>query len=369
MIFPDSLRSAKTISVILPNRNHARYLPRALGALERQSRPAEEIIVVDDASDDDSLKVLEAWRQRLPSLKVIALTQHGGAVAALNRALAAASGDLIYAAAADDVARPALFECGLAALAAQPEAGVFCAEALLIDDEGTGRAIRPAVGPPRARHFTPTAFRAWLRASDNLCVGVSCLVRRELMLAEGGYDPALGPYCDSFLVRRIALSRGVAFRPAVLGEWHRSMEGISRSLARDVALTKAYIEEARRRIEGDGSGLYPEGYADLFVRRASFNAARLALPDAGLAARLSDVPEGRLARLTRLPLIGRHAAVVALTLALRPMSLPRLVAAQAIQRLRALCDPSRLQVSEAQIADVRIAEMRMAAIRASGSAD
>jgi glycosyltransferase involved in cell wall biosynthesis len=346
MSFSGARRSAWTISVILPNRNHAHYLPRALGALARQTQPADEVIVIDDASDDDSIAVIEAWRDRLPGLRLIALSGHEGVVAALNRGLAEATGDLVYAAAADDAARPALFETARRAFAGRPEAGVFCAEALVIDDEGTGRAIRPAAAPGQARHFTPQAFRDWLSGSDNLCVGVSCLSRRDLMLAEGGYDAALGPYCDSFLVRRIGLAAGVSFVPAVLGEWHRSMHGISRSLARDADLTLAYIAEAQRRIEADPAGLYPPGYGDLFARRARFNAARLALPDAALAARLSGLPEARLAALLRLPVVGRHAAMAALTLALRPLSLPRLVIARAVQRWRGWRDPSRLRASE-----------------------
>ncbi|MDP2804060.1 MAG: glycosyltransferase [Phreatobacter sp.] len=348
MSISGALRPARTISVILPNRNHAHFLPRALGALARQSRLADEIIVIDDASSDDSIAVIESWRDRLPGLKLTALAEHRGVVGALNLGLAQATGDLVYAAAADDAAKPALFSTALAAFDRHPEAGVFCAEALVIDDEGTGRAIRPAAAPLRATYLDPTGFRDWLRGSDNLCVGVACLARREPMLAEGGYDLALGPYCDSFLVRRIALAHGVVFVPEVLGEWHRSMQGISRSLARDADLTIAYIAEARRRIEADRSGLYPDGYGDMFARRASFNAARLALPDAGLAARLSGVAETRLAALGRLPVVGRQAAMAALTLSLRPMSLPRLFLTRAMQRLRAARDPSRLQMSGQQ---------------------
>ena len=46
------------LSVVIPNYNHARYLPHAILALRAQERPADEIIVVDDGSVDDSLAVL-----------------------------------------------------------------------------------------------------------------------------------------------------------------------------------------------------------------------------------------------------------------------------------------------------------------------
>ena len=45
------------LTVILPNFNHARFLDQALGALVKQSKPADEVIIIDDASTDDSVAV------------------------------------------------------------------------------------------------------------------------------------------------------------------------------------------------------------------------------------------------------------------------------------------------------------------------
>jgi glycosyltransferase involved in cell wall biosynthesis len=43
-----------SISVVIPSRNDAEYLRRALDALSKQTRPADEIIVVDNGSSDDT---------------------------------------------------------------------------------------------------------------------------------------------------------------------------------------------------------------------------------------------------------------------------------------------------------------------------
>jgi len=330
-----------SISVILPNHNHAHLLPRALAALAAQTVRAEEIVLVDDASTDDSVAVAQAWQDRLKELRIIRLPQQLGVVGALNTGLREARGDLVYAAAADDAARPRLFAAARAAFTEHPGAGVFCGEALVIDDETGARSIRPAVAPLTTQLLDPARFRRWLGHSDNLCIGVACLVRRDRMMAEGGYDPALGPYCDSFVVRRICLTDGVVFTPEVLGEWHRSASGVSQSITRDPERNLACIAEGRRRIDADDAGIYPPGYGERFTRRAQFNAARSTMPDVALAARLAQVPESRLARLMALPRIGPTAAMAALTLSLRPVSLPRLMLAQAAQRLRNWADPAR----------------------------
>ena len=43
------------LTVVLTNYNHARFLPFALDALLNQTRPADELIVIDDASKDNSM--------------------------------------------------------------------------------------------------------------------------------------------------------------------------------------------------------------------------------------------------------------------------------------------------------------------------
>jgi glycosyltransferase involved in cell wall biosynthesis len=67
-------------------------LTRAIEALAAQVPCPDEILVVDDASTDDSLVVLATLAQQYPSLRVIRHEHNLGAIAALNRGLAEARG-------------------------------------------------------------------------------------------------------------------------------------------------------------------------------------------------------------------------------------------------------------------------------------
>ena len=52
------------LSVILPNYNHSRYLPLCLQSILDQSWPADEIIVVDDASTDHTAEIARLFARR-----------------------------------------------------------------------------------------------------------------------------------------------------------------------------------------------------------------------------------------------------------------------------------------------------------------
>src|SRR4029077_4495411 len=84
------------ISAVLLNYNHARYLRDAVRSLASQNPPPQEIIVIDDASTDDSLAVLSELAKETPCLRVLREDTNRGAIAALNRGLAEARSPYLY---------------------------------------------------------------------------------------------------------------------------------------------------------------------------------------------------------------------------------------------------------------------------------
>ena len=81
----------KTISVVMPIYNVAAYLPQCLDSLLQQDYPALEIILVDDGSKDASGEICDAYAAKDSRIKVIH-QENGGAAAAKNTALRAATG-------------------------------------------------------------------------------------------------------------------------------------------------------------------------------------------------------------------------------------------------------------------------------------
>lgn len=98
------------LSVIVTCYNNAKYLPTCLDALLAQTLPDIEIICVDDASTDDSVKILQKYKKRDPRIRLILLDENQGVSIARNRALAAAKTKYIMFCDADDYYDPTMCE-------------------------------------------------------------------------------------------------------------------------------------------------------------------------------------------------------------------------------------------------------------------
>lgn len=327
-----------TVSAIMPNYNHGRLIPDAIAGLRAQTRPYDEIVVVDDGSTDDSIAVITRLAAEDPRIRLIRHAQNQGAVAAMNTGLAAAHGDLVHFAAADDAFRPALVATLAPLLEAHPGAAFASAEVALVQAEsGAMIGQRPPVRPaPTPRCFAPVEVAALLRRIDNFIMTQAALFRRTAVLDAGGFDARLGSFCDGVLARRLALTQGFCFAPAVLGEWRVAETGYSRSLSRDAARALGALAEVRRVLEQDTA--FPSWYPAVFERRWRFATARLAVQaDPVDVAVMESMLGGRpfwLPPLLRFPAGLRNPLLLgALTLRFRPTSLTGLAVTAIARRL------------------------------------
>jgi glycosyltransferase involved in cell wall biosynthesis len=328
------------LSVILPNYNHGHLIRRALTALAREN--PHEIIVVDDASTDGSLAILEDFAN-VP-ITILRNPSNQGAVPALARGLAAASGRYVYFAAADDYVMPGFFARALDLLQSHPAAGLFCGEALLVDGV-TNRAVgmRPPVRPlHRAGFIDPAGTRALLARIDNWILTGSAVFRRDAVIALGGLDERLGSFADGYLARKVALTHGFCFAPEVVATWCVYKDSVSRQTALQVAKAREMLDVLPPLIAADP--VFPAWYAEAFARRWRFAAARLALEENPVDHELLAVM-GASSRLDRGVLRGvwsvaggrpAHLATLAfLWLRLRPTSLVGLAGTALARRLEA----------------------------------
>jgi glycosyltransferase involved in cell wall biosynthesis len=266
-----------TLSAIIPNYNHGRYIGRAVEALLSQEQAPDEIIIVDDASSDDSLAIINELAARSPRIVVISQPLNAGTNAALRAGLARATGHYVVLAGADDWVMPGFCKLGMDMLTQNPDAGLFCGETVIVDGEtGATTGYRPATRPLYREGVTsPQQCRELLKRMDNFIHTGGTIFRRDAIQKAGGFDDSLGAFADGYLTRKIALTFGFCYAPRVVACWRVFTTGVSRSTALDLAKAKEALALYPAKLAADHA--FPAWYPDVFRRRWRFATSRLAL--------------------------------------------------------------------------------------------
>jgi glycosyltransferase involved in cell wall biosynthesis len=127
-----------TVSVAVLNYNYARYLPMRLSGIFAQTLPVREVILLDDASSDNSLEVARAtateWRREL---RILINDHNSGAVARQwRKAAEVATGIYLWIAESDDESDPTFLEKAISALEADPEVVMVFTDSVVINEAG-----------------------------------------------------------------------------------------------------------------------------------------------------------------------------------------------------------------------------------------
>lgn len=211
-----------TVTVIVPSYNHGAFLQATLDSIHAQTWPQLEVIVVDDGSTDDTLNILEPWRER--GVRVVR-QDHQGASAARNRGIELASGEFIAFLDSDDLwPRTDMIEAALALFAADPEIGWTFGDAQAFEQTGgvmsfidapyllAGGYYATPITTAERRSVTPGD----LCNNDRFFIPTGTLLIRKRCFDEvGGFDAGLKMFEDTDMWMRL-LRYPLAFFPSVL---------------------------------------------------------------------------------------------------------------------------------------------------------
>jgi glycosyltransferase involved in cell wall biosynthesis len=177
-----------SVTVIVPAYNHALYVGQTLDSLAAQRLPASQLLIVDDASSDDTVAEVERWMAGHPGVPstLIRRDENGGICSALNEALDFASGDLLMVLASDDwLAEDHLVRC-LQVFERHPGTVAVFSDLHLVGADGLpkGRTYFQTLGitqPPEGMIYRQLVSR-------NTVPAPGVVVRADDVRAVGGYD-------------------------------------------------------------------------------------------------------------------------------------------------------------------------------------
>ena len=198
-----------TVSLIIPNYNGKHFLEPCLASIDRQTRAPEELILVDNGSDDGS----QDWiRSNYPQARLIEMGYNSGFSVAMNRGVVESTGEYVALLNNDTECEPHWLAALVDALDRNPDIG-FCASKMMIFKH---RDLIDAAGDV----FTTAAFagkRGWLQSHRNeefnkrqrvfgACAG-AVLYRHSAFNEVGGFDEAFFAYQeDTDLSLRLQLA-------------------------------------------------------------------------------------------------------------------------------------------------------------------
>ena len=182
----------KTISVIIPCHNCGAFLAETLASVRAQTRQPLEVIVVDDASEDDSVSVAE----RFEEVKVIRMLRNSGVSCARNTGLYAARGEIVAWLDADDIWEPDHLATVAELLEEHPSAGVAFS---LTRAFGMFDNVWEAYLPPL--QLVDAFWPSWHQTVAQMS---TCVHWRANAMAVGGFEPTIRRVEDFDFFLRLA---------------------------------------------------------------------------------------------------------------------------------------------------------------------
>ena len=203
---PAPLVTRPRVSVVVPCYNYGAFLPAAVASVLGQEGVDVDVLVVDDASTDDSAAVAQRLAATDSRVDVLVHETNRGHIATYNDGLAKVSGDHVVLLSADDLLVPGSLARAAALLESDPRLGLVY---------GHAPAFTGAVPDldTHARSWSVWAPGEWLpprvRRARNPVYTPSAMMRASAWADVGGYDDRVPHAADMLLWYRTAATWGV----------------------------------------------------------------------------------------------------------------------------------------------------------------
>ena len=243
-----------TVSVVIPCYNRERTIAEAVASAFAQTRSPSEVIVVDDASTDDSARLAERGGAR-----VVRMQANRGSAAARNAGIQAASADAIAWLDSDDYWEPNHLEIVASLLDRYPDAAVASSAVRRVGTAtGTWYCNVPD-GPPS--DVFQNAFRDWIIPS------ITTITRRDAIMAAGSFDESERFAVDFDVWLRLARRYKFVASREVTANWRWHDAQLSGSRTRQLEATYRSRSKMLREVESAGEQDLASELAAIFRTR------------------------------------------------------------------------------------------------------
>lgn len=231
------------VSIVVPNYNHVRYLPRRLESIRQQSFTDYEVIFLDDASSDDSVAVVESTLKTMGAKVVVNTQNSGSSFVQWNRGVSMAQGRYVWLAESDDAAEPPLLEILVDALEKDQSLSLACCQSRIIDgNDQPGRLLMP---PGRwsedYKNGGMDEIRSQMIFGSRIPNASAVVFRRDTYSQIGGADETMRLCGDWLLWLRMLSRGGIAFSANPLNLFREHGSSVrSRTMKSEIFVKERY---------------------------------------------------------------------------------------------------------------------------------
>jgi glycosyltransferase involved in cell wall biosynthesis len=216
------------VSVVVPNYQHERYLRQRLTSIADQTFQDVEVLLLDDASTDGSLALLEEFAAGRPGWSVHPNKENSGSpFAQWNKAASLARGRYLWIAESDDYADSLLLERLVGVMESDPNLVIAYGQSMLVDSQGQPMhsfdvhyryvyGIEAQRWVDGYRNDGLHEIRHFMLLHNVVPNASGALIRLEPFRAVGGADPNWRLNGDWMTYIKLLEQGGIAFVPEVL---------------------------------------------------------------------------------------------------------------------------------------------------------
>jgi glycosyltransferase involved in cell wall biosynthesis len=214
------MAQSPTVTAAVAAYNSEQWIAETLEAILGQTRPADEVLVVDDGSTDGTAAILASFGDRIR----VVTRPNGGCPAAFNTAFAHATGDYVALCGSDDIWDPRKLEWQMRSIEEDPALDVLFGDAQLFGLVDGNYALPPGTGRLEGAALREALYR------ENLICAPSVAIRRSLFEKLGPFVEQFGADDYEYWMRSLRDGATFFYDPRVLLRYRRHEGNLSSRL-------------------------------------------------------------------------------------------------------------------------------------------
>ena len=258
------------VSIAIPHYNHGKFIERAVRSIQDQDFSNYEIVIVDDASTDDSYTVLQKLAAEDKRIKLFQNKKNFGTEITLNNCINFSKGELLICRAADDLCAPGFLKNAVELMDKHLNAGLCVGDVEFIDENNQPSGVEALSLSTESKYFTSEEIiRNW--KSDYNLPSASAIYRKSDFVKAGFYLKGLRWHADWMLNMIIAFRSGLIYCPKVFVKFRLDSGSYGNSRLLDNEAQDSVFHHLLNYLKNDFQDVLPafmrSGALDLFAPR------------------------------------------------------------------------------------------------------